>query len=192
MEVRQCSEGFLKKSGLFQQAQKDLVTGLGELTFLSKSKWAAWGHHLWKFPLALIQETQLSQPVLQYQRASSPRRENDGVWTAATQMPAAASSPALLLTSHEGGFITVGHRHCSPLQTGGYKAPVGPTQLSPQWLVLWSPRSSEPKADWGLVNSHTALWKVGTASITLTVWLDTESPEVKVILLRGRTKIALC
>lgn len=57
---------FPKKFRLLQQALKDSVIGLEEPTFFPKSKRAAWGHHLWKFPLALIQETQL--PLL----ASTP------------------------------------------------------------------------------------------------------------------------
>ena len=111
---------FPKEVTLCQYAPKDLVIDLREPAYFPQSKWAAWGHHLWKFPLALIQETwPLSRPALQYGGGSSPRGEN--VLCTRNSNSEACSCPplALPLTSPCGEFIMVGHSHCSPLQTGG-------------------------------------------------------------------------
>ena len=111
---------FPKEVTLCQQAPKDLVTELRKPVYFPKSKWAAWGHHLWKFPLDLIQET---LPALSArppaQRGLISNGEIVCVLGTAAQKPAAAPSLALPLVSPCGEFIMVGHRHCSSLQTGG-------------------------------------------------------------------------
>lgn len=111
---------FPKEVTLCQQAPKDLVTELRKAAYFPKSKWAAWGHHLWKFPLDLIQET---RPALSarppVRKGLISNSETVCVLGRAAQRPAAAPSLALPLVSPYGEFIMVGHSHCSSLQTGG-------------------------------------------------------------------------
>lgn len=111
---------FPKEVTLCQQAPKDLVTELRKAAYFPKSKWAAWGHHLWKFPLDLIQET---RPALSarppVRRGLISNGETVCVLGRAAQRTAAAPSLALPLVSPYGEFIMVGHSHGSSLQTGG-------------------------------------------------------------------------
>ena len=85
---------FPKEVTLCQQAPKDLVTELRKPAYFPKSKWAAWGHHLWKFPLDLIQET---LPALSARPAAQRGLISNGeivcVLGTAAQRPVAAPLP---------------------------------------------------------------------------------------------------